>query len=99
MSVKAPMMWPMNEKSRAFFIGLLLRVLPPPDEPLSRRLGEWRESLESYLKRSSLVVEVLGTLPGQRIAGTDQRVVLSQHQLSLNSNKTSWLGASLHRRL
>lgn len=62
------------------FLSDHFRVLPAIDDPLPNRWDPWQASVDAALDASTLFVQVLGTLPGRKIAGSDQKLVIAQYE-------------------
>src|SRR5690606_8408099 len=48
------------------------------DEPLPHRFDQWQAAVDTGLQTSTLFVQVLGALPGRKIIGSDEKLVLAQ---------------------
>jgi nucleotide-binding universal stress UspA family protein len=62
------------------FLSDNFHVLPAIDDPLPNRWDDWQKAVDADLKASTLFVQVLGTLPGRKIAGGDRRLVIEQFE-------------------
>lgn len=67
-------------------------VLPAIDDPLPNRWDQWQASVDAGLKASTLFVQVLGALPGRKIAGSDEKLVIDQFERAQAAGKriVSW---------
>ncbi len=75
----------------ARFLSDHFRVLPAIDDPLPGRWDAWKQSVEASLAESTLFVQVVGQLPGRKIAGSDQKPVLAQFDLAKAAGKQAVL--------
>lgn len=62
------------------FLSDHFRVLPAIDDPLPSRWDDWQASVDASLRASTLFVQVLGALPGRKIAGSEQKPVIAQYE-------------------
>ena len=60
------------------FLSDHFRVVPAIDDPLPNHWDQWQASVDAGLKDSTLFVQVLGSLPGRKIAGSDLKLVPTQ---------------------
>ncbi len=60
------------------FLSDHFQVLPTLDEPLPHRFDAWQAAVNAGLQASTLFVQVLGALPGRKIIGSDEKLVLAQ---------------------
>lgn len=74
------------------FLSDHFHVVPAIDAPLPNRWDEWQASVDAGLKASTLFVQVLGALPGRKIAGSDQKLVTAQFESARVAGKriVSW---------
>jgi hypothetical protein len=74
------------------FLSDHFRVVPAIDDPLPNRWDQWQASVDAGLKDSTLFVQVLGKLPGRKIAGSDLKLVPTQCERAQAAGKrvVSW---------
>ena len=74
------------------FLSDHFHVLPAIDDPLPNRWDQWQATVDAGLKASTLFVQVLGALPGRKIAGSDQKPVIAQFERAQAAGKRiiSW---------
>ncbi len=73
------------------FLSDHFHVLPAIDDPLPNRWDQWQATVDAGLKASTLFVQVLGALPGRKIAGSDQKPVIAQFERAQAAGKRSIL--------
>ncbi|MCY2963146.1 MAG: TIR domain-containing protein, partial [Planctomycetota bacterium] len=61
------------------FLSDHFHVIPAIDDPLPARWEQWRSAVDGGLQSAKLFVQVLGGLPGKKIAGSDQKLVIAQY--------------------
>ena len=74
------------------FLSDHFRVVPAIDDPLPNRWDQWQASVDAGLNDSTLFVQVLGSLPGRKIAGSDLKPVPAQFERAQAAGKrvVSW---------
>ena len=78
------------------FLSDHFRVVPAIDDPLPNRWDQWQASVDMGLCESTLFVQVLGSLPGRKISGSDLKLVPTQFERAQAVGKriVSWRNAS-----
>jgi TIR domain-containing protein len=76
------------------FLSDHFHVLPAIDDPLPNRWDQWQASVDAGLKASTLFVQVLGVLPGRKIAGSEQKPVIAQFERAQAAGKRAILWRS-----
>lgn len=69
------------------FLSDHFQVLPALDEPLPSSFEQWQTSVDAALQASTLFVQILGTLPGRKIIGSDQKLVIAQFERARSTGK------------
>src|SRR5262249_42511218 len=62
------------------FLSDHFHVVPVPDEPLPSKWDQWQATVDAGLQASQFFVQVLGSLPGRTISGSDKKHVIAQYE-------------------
>ena len=66
-------------------------VAPPLDDPPIGSLDEWNSRLDQALQTADVYVQLVGSLPGRKLFGTEHRPVLEQFARAKQAGKTMFL--------
>ena len=66
-------------------------VAPPLDDPPIGSLDEWNRRLDQALQTADVYVQLVGSLPGRKLFGSDHRPVLGQFARARQAGKTMFL--------
>ncbi|MFN0053892.1 MAG: toll/interleukin-1 receptor domain-containing protein [Planctomycetales bacterium] len=69
------------------FLSDHFHVLPAIDAPLPSRWDQWQAAVDEGLKEATLFIQVLGALPGRKIVGSDQKLVIAQFERAQAAGK------------